>query len=62
MDLGYPHPSFKNSLSDRPSIGGICLWVKGKTSQHIVVLDNRVQRILTIEARAGQVEGNWVEV
>jgi hypothetical protein len=30
-----------------------------KTSQHIMVLDNRVQRILAIEARAGQVEGNW---
>ncbi len=33
------------------------LWVKGETSQHIVVLDNRVQRILAIEARAVQVEG-----
>jgi len=36
------------------------LWVKGKTSQHIVVMDKRVERILAIEARAGQVEGNWM--
>jgi len=33
------------------------LWVKGKTAQHIVVMDKRVQRILPIEARAGQVGG-----
>jgi len=37
------------------------LWVKGKTSQHIVVMDKRVQRILAIEARAEQMEGNWME-
>ena len=37
------------------------MWVKGKTSQHIVVMDKRVQRILAIEAMAGQVEGNWME-
>ena len=35
------------------------LWVKGKTSQHIVVMANRVQRIFAIEAKTGQVEGNW---
>jgi hypothetical protein len=29
-------------------------------SQHIVVMDKRVQRILAIEARAGQMEGNWM--
>jgi hypothetical protein len=52
--------SDKNSLFDRGSIGEMGLWVKGKTSQHIVVMDKRVQRILAIEARAGQVEGNWV--
>ena len=40
------------------SIGEMGLWVKGKTSQHIVVMDKRVQRILAIEARFGQVEGN----
>jgi len=50
----------KNSLFDRGSIGEMGLWVKGKTSQHIVVMDKRVQRILAIEARAGQVEGNWM--
>jgi hypothetical protein len=38
----------------------MALWVKGKTSQHIVVMDNRVQRIFAIEAKAGQVEGNWM--
>lgn len=38
------------------------LWIKGKTSQHIVVMDKRVQRILAIEAKAGQVEGIWTEV
>ena len=42
------------------SIGKLGLWVKRKTSQHIVVMDKRVQRILAIEARAGQVDGNWV--
>ena len=42
------------------SIGKLGLWVKGKTSEHIVVMDNRVQRILAIEARAGQVDRNWV--
>jgi hypothetical protein len=52
------NPSDKNSLFDRGSIGEMRLWVKGKTSQHIVVMDKRVQRILAIEARAGQVEGN----
>jgi hypothetical protein len=36
------------------------LWVKGKTSQHIVVMDKRVQRIFAIEAKAGQGEGNWM--
>ena len=54
--------SDKNSLFDRGSIGEMGLWVKGKTSQHIVVMDKRVQRILAIEARAGQVEGNWMGV
>ncbi len=29
------------------------MWVKRKTSQHIGVMDNRVQRILAIEAKAG---------
>jgi hypothetical protein len=50
--------SDNNSLSGRVSIGEMALWVKGKTSQHIVVMDKPVQRILAIEARAGQVEGN----
>jgi hypothetical protein len=45
----------KNSLFDRGSIGEIGLWVKGKTSQHIVVMYKRVQRIFAIEDRAGQV-------
>jgi len=40
------------------SIGKLGLWVKGKTSEHIVVMDKRVQRILAIEARAGQVDGS----
>jgi hypothetical protein len=52
--------SDKNSLSGVVSIGKLGLWVKGKTSQHIVVMDKRVQRILAIEARARQVEGNWM--
>jgi type II secretory pathway component PulL len=51
--------SDKNSLFDRGRIGEMALWVKAKTSQHIAMLDNRVQRILAIEAKAGQVEGNW---
>ena len=34
----------------------MALWVKTKRSQHIVVMENRVQRILAIEARAGQGE------
>jgi len=54
--------SDKNPLFDRGSIGEMGLWVKGKTSQHIVVMDKRVHRILAIEARAGQVEGNWMGV
>jgi hypothetical protein len=52
----------KNSLFDRGSIGEMAMWVKGKTSQQIVVMDKRVQRILAIEAKAGQVEGNWMEL
>jgi hypothetical protein len=51
--------SDKNSLFDRGSIGEMGLWVKGKTSQHIVVMDKRVQRVLAIEARAEQADGNW---
>ena len=35
--------------------------VKGKTSQHIVVMDKPVQRVLAIEVRTGQLEGNWME-
>jgi len=54
-------PSLKNSLSDGRSIGGIGVWVKGKTSQQRAVLDNRVDRVLANESRAGQVEGNWME-
>jgi hypothetical protein len=34
------------------------LWVKAKTSQHILVIENWVQRIFAIEAKAGQVEAN----
>ncbi len=59
VDTSY---SDKNSLFDKGSIGKLDLWVNGKTSKHIVVMDNRVQRIFAIEARAGQVEGNWMEL
>ncbi len=38
------------------------MWVKGKTSQHRALLNNRVDRVLANEARAGQVEGNWMEL
>ncbi len=40
-------------LFDRGSIGDMGLWVEGNTSQHIAVMDKRVQRILAIEAKAG---------
>jgi hypothetical protein len=53
-----PSLSDKNSLSGVVSIGKLGLWVKGKTSEHIVVMDKRVQRILAIEARAGQMDGS----
>jgi len=52
--------SDNNSLFDRRSIGEMALWVKGKTSKHIGVLENRVQRIFAIEAKTSQVEGNWI--
>ncbi len=37
------------------------LWVKGKMSNIWGFLANRVQRIFAVEAKAGQVEGNWEE-
>jgi hypothetical protein len=49
--------SNKNSLFDRGSIGEMGLWVKGKASQYIVVMDKRVQRILAIEAKGNSSGG-----